>query len=77
MADCVGATLLESAESEASARGAALMALEACGVIGDVAELPAGCGPATEPDAQNHAVYQRALARQTALYDQTFGKPER
>lgn len=74
MCDCLGVPLVESCEAEASARGAALLALEACGVIEDVARVPTERGAMTMPDAARHAVYTRALARQNALYERTFGE---
>ena len=71
--DCLGVPLLMSQESEASARGAALMALESCGIINDVSELPAEQGETHQPDASHHQTYVRALARQNALYEKLYG----
>lgn len=72
-ADCLGVNLVESREAEASARGAALMALEACGVIEDIGSLPAERGATIACDGAAHETYSRALDRQNALYDQLFG----
>ena len=71
-ADCLGATLVESRESEASARGAALMALEACGVIENIADLPAERGARIEANAASTEIYRRALERQNSFYDQIY-----
>ncbi|HEX8550281.1 MAG TPA: gluconokinase [Abditibacteriaceae bacterium] len=71
-ADCMGANLVESCESEASARGAALMALEACGIVENIADLPAERGAAIAFNPDTHEIYNRALERQNAFYDQLF-----
>ena len=72
MADCLGATLVHSSESEASARGAALLALESLGVL-DLSQMPVDKGAIVEPNAQSHAIYARALERQNALYRKLYG----
>ncbi|HEX8834824.1 MAG TPA: gluconokinase [Abditibacteriaceae bacterium] len=72
VADCLGTPLVESRESEASARGAALLALEACGIIDDIRDLPAERGGEVQPNSEHHEVYVEALERQNALYDQLF-----
>ena len=71
--DAIGAPLVQSREAEASARGAALMALEAVGVLANVADAPADLGQELNPDAQHHRIYSKALARQNSLYEQLFG----
>lgn len=75
MCDCLGAEVVESREPEASARGAALMALEAAGIITDISELPAELGERVKPDAANAALYKRALERQNALIETLLGDP--
>jgi gluconokinase len=75
--DCIGAPLVQSCEAEASARGAALLALEACGIISDITELAADCGDVVQPNQEHHAVYKRALARQNALYDQIYAAAQK
>ena len=64
--DALGAPLVGSREHEASARGAALLAWEKLGVA-----LPEDFerGETLEPNAENHAIYERALERQNALYE--------
>lgn len=75
--DCIGAPLVQSCEAEASARGAALLALESCGVINDIADLAADCGDEVQPNLEHHAVYKRALTRQNALYDQIYAAAQK
>ena len=72
MADCLNAPLIESQENQASARGAALMALEALGAA-EVADFPAERGETLTPDTAHHALYAKALQRQNALYEKLFG----
>ena len=69
LADALGRPILPSAEPEASARGAALLTLEALGMIRSLEELPASFGHAIEPDAGRHATYRAALARQRDHYE--------
>jgi gluconokinase len=68
LADAVGRRLTLCTESEASSRGAALLALEALGAIPSVEAVPAALGAVFEPDPAHHARYQAALARQQQLY---------
>jgi len=75
MADALGADLGESRESEASARGAALMALEALGIIADIADLPAQIGEKVRPNSEAILIYRRARERQNALIEKLFGEP--
>lgn len=71
--DALGAPLTQSREHEASARGAALMALEALGLLDDVQNAPFERGAQLEPTHENLAIYGRALERQNALYDKIYG----
>ena len=73
LCDAIGAPLVGSREFEASARGAALLALERLGAIGDVAEVPFERGEVLAPNAGNHQIYARALERQNALYGKIYG----
>ncbi len=68
LADAMGRPILPSAEPEASARGAALLTLEALGMIPRLEDLPASFGAAVSSDAGRHARYVAALARQTEHY---------
>lgn len=69
MSDVLGRSIQISAEEEASSRGAALMALEAIGLIRELAAVPAERGPVLEPDSDRHERYQRAIDRQRRLYE--------
>ena len=68
IADALGVPLTASAEPEASARGAAILALEALGAIPDLA-LPEALDRTYEPDPAAHAIYAQARARLERLYD--------
>lgn len=68
-ADVLGHPLIASGEMEATSRGAALLALEAMGVLGDLEEAPASTGKVYHPDPLNHQKYLKALERQRYLYD--------
>ena len=69
-ADVLDRPVMASAETQATARGAALIALNALGVIPALDALPAALGETFFPDPARHAVYARAIERQVALYDQ-------
>ena len=70
--DAIGIPLVQGCESEASARGAAMMALESCGAISNISDLPAQQGARLEPNLAHHETYRRALERQNALYLDLF-----
>lgn len=69
MADVLGRPVAVSQVEEASARGAALLALEALGVLSDLSEAPAFIGAVYEPDAGRHTRYREAVERQRGLYE--------
>jgi gluconokinase len=68
LADVLGCPVTISLAPEASARGTALLALEALGLLPDVSAAPRLAGPRLLSDPQRHAVYQAALQRQKDLY---------
>ena len=68
LADTLGVAVYPSLDHEASARGAALLALEAMGILPDVAPVPAHLKPEVKPDAAKHAVYRKGAERQQKLY---------
>ena len=68
VADTLGVPIYPSQDHEASARGAALLALEALGIAPDVAQVPPHLGPPIQPDAARHAVYRKGAERQKKLY---------
>jgi gluconokinase len=67
LADGLGRPIHWSPESEATSRGAALLALEALGVLPGLAAAPAQLGEVFAPDAARHARYLAALERQQRL----------
>jgi gluconokinase len=68
IADTLGVPVYPSLDHEASARGAALLALEAMGILPDVAQVPPHLEPPVKPDAESHAVYRKGAERQQKLY---------
>ena len=70
LADTLGVAVYPSRDHEASARGAALLALEAMGILPDVAQVPPSLEQPVKPDAEKHAVYRKAAERQQKLYQE-------
>jgi len=68
-ADVLGQPITLCLEPEASARGAALMALEAMGILRDLTDAPAQLGETFAPDPRHHERYRAALQRQRQLYE--------
>src|SRR5579883_155822 len=64
--------LLES--GEASARGAALLALEALRIIPDLSRLAPETSAIIQPNPIRHAIYQKARERQQGLYELLFAR---
>jgi gluconokinase len=69
LADALGRPVHCSVESEATSRGAALLALESLGVLRDVTGARAPLGDTVEPDPARHARYAAALDRHRRLDD--------
>ncbi|GBD00014.1 Xylulose kinase [bacterium HR17] len=67
-ADALGQPITLCLEPEASARGAALMALEALGIVGNLTDVPVRWGETVDPDPRRHERYRAALYRQRRLY---------
>jgi len=65
--DGLGRRVHASAEPEATSRGTAMLALEAVGLVPDLAALHAPLGEVFTPDAAHHARYRAALERQRRL----------
>lgn len=63
IADSLGHPLIASAEPEASARGAAIIALLGIGAIARLEEAPVALGRTYEPDPRTHTIYAAARAR--------------
>jgi gluconokinase len=68
VADVLDRPVAVSRVEEASARGAALLALEALGLLHDIGQAPPFVGSFVEPDAGRHARYAEAMERQQLLY---------
>ncbi len=67
LADALGRPVHASTEREATSRGAALLALEALGVLPDVTAVHTPLGEVYTPDAAHHARYRAALERHRRL----------
>jgi gluconokinase len=74
IADTLGAAIYPSRDHEASARGAALLALEALGKIPDVAQVAPNLEAPVQPDAGRGAIYRKAAQRQRELYQLLLGE---
>jgi gluconokinase len=74
VADVLGRSLLLSERSEASTRGAALLALEAGGRIDNIGDFTPSVVTSFEPDMSCHARYQEGLKRQQQFYDRVILK---
>jgi sugar (pentulose or hexulose) kinase len=68
LADVLNLPITASGEDEASARGAALLALRALGRIRALDELPASPGETFTSDPTAHEIYSRARKRHESLY---------
>jgi gluconokinase len=69
VADTLNAPLYPLLEREASARGAALLALEALGTIHDIVHVPVDLEAPVLPDEARHIIYENAARRQQRLYN--------
>lgn len=72
IADVLGRPLMFGGTSEASIRGAALLALEAVGKIAGIEEETVSVDHVFEPDMTRHARYQEGIARQEELYERLY-----
>ncbi|MGH9928359.1 MAG: gluconokinase [Pyrinomonadaceae bacterium] len=76
LADVLGRRVLVSELSEASLRGAALLALEATGKIQTIEQsfvaFSESVETAFEPNMTHHAIYQEGLERQQRIYKKLF-----
>jgi gluconokinase len=68
-ADVLGRPVVISAETEATSRGTALLALRALGALPSLDAAPAADGAVYPPDPVRHEQYQAAIARQRQLYE--------
>lgn len=72
MADALSRPVVACLEPEATARGAALLALERLGVTDGVRSLPPRTGLVYEPVPEHWPVYGEELRRQRVLYHRLF-----
>jgi len=72
MADALGLPVTTCLESEATSRGAALLALERLGVIKNVADVTPRLGAVHQPRAEYRAVYTDLLECQRRLFQKLF-----
>ncbi len=73
IADVLGHPVSVSQVPEASARGTALLALEALGIISNIENVPAFTGKTFTPHGEHHKIYQAAMKRQQELYKRLWG----
>ncbi len=76
VADTLNAAIYPSRNHEASARGAALLALEVMNVIPDVAQVAPALDEPTKPNIERGKRYQQAVERQKRLYRLLLGDLE-
>ena len=69
-ADALGQPVTLAAEVEASSRGAALLAMEAAGILPSTEEAEARLGQTFAPDPTRHPRYQELLSTQQKYYIQ-------
>lgn len=68
ISDLLDVPLYPSRDHEASARGAALLALEALSIIPDATRVTPVLDAPTQPNAERGEIYRKAAARQRMLY---------
>lgn len=68
LSDVLGVRVTASGESEASSKGAAMLALRFLGLIRDFSEIPTSLAETYSPNMQHHEVYRRAMERQQEIY---------
>lgn len=73
MTDVLGESITASAVSEATSRGAALLALEVLGAIPDLSSAPVPLGDRFEPRRECTDVYRAAMERQERIYRRLMG----
>ncbi|GAC1388389.1 MAG: gluconokinase [Ktedonobacteraceae bacterium] len=73
LADTLGTPIYPSLDHEASARGAAMLALEALGVIPDISKVEPRLSSAMQPDTARGEVYKKGAERQKKLYQVLLG----
>jgi len=74
LADTLGTAIYPSPDPEASARCAALLALEALDVIPDISKVVPRLASPMKPDAGRGEVYKKGAERQKKLYQALLGE---
>jgi gluconokinase len=69
MSDVLGRPMALSGVREASARGVALLAFEALGLVDHLENIPECIEKRYQPDLSRHALYRKAIERQQDLYE--------
>lgn len=72
LTDVLGRRVIMSELSEASMRGAALLALEAAGKIRSIEEFSVPVETVVEPNMTQHALYQAGRERQQQMYERVI-----
>ena len=72
LADALGQPVYPCAADEVSARGVALLALEALGVLQDAGDNPPPVGKAYQPDSHRHQHFQAMFHAQKELYRKIY-----
>ena len=73
LADTLGTAIYPSLDHEATARGAALLALEALDVIPDISKVEPRLASPMKSDAERSGVYKKGAERQKKLYQALLG----
>jgi gluconokinase len=74
--DMLGREIEISSIQEPSARGAALLAFEALGLVDNLESIPDFIERTCHPDSERHEIYRRALKRQLKLYEELVKEPK-
>ena len=73
MADVLAKPIFASGVSEASSRGAALLALEVLGYIGRIEDVKIPMGSSYTPNLEKHDKYLKAMEETEQLYQLILG----
>ena len=76
LANALGKPIRLSSVPEATARGSALLALEALGILPDAGDAPDFLSDPLNPDMQRYAVFCQLLEKQKTLYDCVIGRAD-
>lgn len=74
MADALGRSVIVSQAAEASSRGAAIIAAEQMGLIGDLEAAPPRLGATVNPKPERVGAYQRMLLREERLFEALYSR---